>query len=92
MKSCDEETFVSIVRDIPVIPTNRGADTEDLLERVFCYLIQLLDKDPYFRLGCYSKHGYEEIQTHQFFQDIDFALVEKRGLAPPIIPHKVTFF
>ncbi|CAK86839.1 unnamed protein product (macronuclear) [Paramecium tetraurelia] len=43
----------------------------------------LLTKDPGLRLG---SNGIQEIKKHNFFNGIDWKLVEQRKLQPPIIP------
>ncbi|CAK95026.1 unnamed protein product (macronuclear) [Paramecium tetraurelia] len=43
----------------------------------------LLTKDPGLRLG---SNGIKEIKKHNFFNGIDWKLVEQRKLQPPIIP------
>ncbi|CAD8132736.1 unnamed protein product [Paramecium pentaurelia] len=44
----------------------------------------LLTKDPGLRLG---SHGIKEIKKHNFFNGINWQLVEQRKLQPPIIPY-----
>ncbi|CAD8089730.1 unnamed protein product [Paramecium sonneborni] len=63
---------------------------EKPLEMKSCFSLQaqsllkgLLTKDPGFRLG---SNGIQEIKKHNFFNGIDWLLVEQRKLQPPIIP------
>lgn len=49
----------------------------DLLE-------SLCQKRPDLRLG--SKNGAAEIKRHPFFKNIDWDIVAKKGLIPPIVP------
>ncbi|XP_061783360.1 G protein-coupled receptor kinase 5 [Nerophis lumbriciformis] len=46
---------------------------------------QLLTKDPKNRLGC-RKAGGREVQSHPFFQEVNFRMLEAGLVTPPFIP------
>lgn len=44
---------------------------------------RLLERNPKRRLGF---QGVEEIKSHEWFQDVDWAMLRRRELVPPFIP------
>ena len=50
----------------------------DLLEKLLRY-------DPETRLGC-REAGVEEIKQHPFFREIDWGLIERKGMTAPFVP------
>ena len=55
-----------------------SAESYDLLEKLLRY-------DPERRIGC-REPGVEEIKQHPFFRDIDWDLIERKGMVAPFIP------
>mmetsp|Transcript_11291 Transcript_11291/g.16881 ORF Transcript_11291/g.16881 Transcript_11291/m.16881 type:complete len:936 (+) Transcript_11291:148-2955(+) len=49
----------------------------------------LLRRNVKKRFGC-GKNGAEDIKKHEFFDDIKWEVVEKKGLTPPFIPELKT--
>lgn len=47
----------------------------------------MLQKRPENRLGC-GKKGIAEIKEHEFFESIDWGLLEAGYLDPPFVPNK----
>lgn len=68
-----EKIFDSIIRNEPEYSENLSLDARELLPR-------LLEKNPTKRAKLY------EIKTHSFFSQIDWNLVEKKQVNPPIKP------
>ncbi|KAK4217654.1 kinase-like protein [Rhypophila decipiens] len=68
-----------IVKKKLVFPYFVGPDAKDLLTR-------LLRKDPAKRLGSNMPKDLVTIKKHRFFRKIDWKLLEKRELEPPIQP------
>lgn len=54
------------------------------------FISELLHKDKFERLG--SKQNDKKIKEHSFFNGIDWLLLEKRELKPPIKPTVVSFY
>lgn len=52
-------------------------------------LFQLLQKDPVKRIGC-KRSEAGDVKDHQFFQLIDWELLEQRKLEPPFKPEVVS--
>jgi len=48
----------------------------------------LTHKNPKKRLGHNSQGGAEEIKNHKFFKGIDWAKVDNKEYAPPVVPEK----
>ncbi|TYZ65425.1 hypothetical protein PybrP1_011704 [[Pythium] brassicae (nom. inval.)] len=46
----------------------------------------LLERDPTYRLGCRPGAGVQDIKNHAFFAEIDWELLESRGVKPPFKP------
>lgn len=58
----------------------------EILKEVFCFLEpQLLSKNPNHRLGCQSAGG-REVQSHPFFKEINFRMLEAGLVEPPFKP------
>ena len=55
-----------------------SAEAYDLLEKLLRY-------DPERRIGCRDP-GVVEIKQHPFFRDIDWDLIERKGMVAPFIP------
>ncbi|KAL2860361.1 kinase-like domain-containing protein [Aspergillus pseudodeflectus] len=68
-----------IVKQKLVLPYYLGPDAKDLLTR-------LLRKEPSKRLGYHMPKDLQTIKSHRFFRKIDWRALERRALAPPIIP------
>jgi len=49
--------------------------------------VQLLEKDTKQRLG--AEHDFEDICNHSFFTAINWNLLNKRLLTPPVVPDLV---
>jgi serum/glucocorticoid-regulated kinase 2 len=74
--SSNRKEILKRVMNIPVpIPEYLSESTKNLLTR-------LLKIDPSERIG--AKTDSEEIKSHPFFKNIDFAKLEKRETTPPI--------
>jgi len=64
----------------PIKPlTGLTPHAKDLIER-------LLHHDPDMRIGC-GPAGAQEIMNHPFFNNIDWAKLEKKHIVPPFIPN-----
>mmetsp|Transcript_3142 Transcript_3142/g.8085 ORF Transcript_3142/g.8085 Transcript_3142/m.8085 type:complete len:249 (+) Transcript_3142:615-1361(+) len=50
------------------------------------FLVGLLQRDPEKRLGGSGDMGGEEVKTHPFFQNMDWATLDSRGYQPPFKP------
>lgn len=50
----------------------------DLLEKLLRY-------DPEYRIGC-RELGALEIKQHPFFANVDWGLIERKGMVAPFIP------
>ncbi|PNS15802.1 hypothetical protein CAC42_4254 [Sphaceloma murrayae] len=61
------------------IPYFLGPDAKDLLTR-------LLRKEPHKRLGYHISKDIQTIKKHRFFRKIDWKMLEKREVTPPIQP------
>lgn len=74
-----EETFENVLRNPLTFPSKPAISPEaqDLISK-------LLVKDPAQRLG--TQAGAEEIKTHPWFADLNFALL--RHQTPPYVPRK----
>ncbi|KAL5013642.1 hypothetical protein ScPMuIL_007912 [Solemya velum] len=46
-----------------------------------------LNKNPKDRLGCHPQTGFADIQSHKFFQSIDWELMEQKQITPPYKPN-----
>lgn len=68
-----------ILKSKLVMPYFLSPDAKDLL-------IRLLRKEPKKRLGACMPKDMQTIKKHRFFRKIDWALLEKRELEPPIKP------
>lgn len=68
-----------ILRQKLVLPYFLGPDAKDLLTR-------LLRKEPGKRLGGHMPRDLSVIKNHRFFRRIDWGLLERRELEPPIKP------
>lgn len=98
---CDEdELFWSICNEIPWFPVYVTQEATSLLkgvsildklikERNSRNLFQLLQKDPVKRIGC-KRSEAGDVKDHQFFQLIDWELLEQRKLEPPFKPEVVS--
>lgn len=53
--------------------------------RLFSFQLQLLTKNPKHRLGCQSSAG-RDVQSHHFFQKINFRMLEAGLVEPPFKP------
>ncbi|KAJ3438554.1 non-specific serine/threonine protein kinase [Anaeramoeba flamelloides] len=71
-----EEVFEMIVREKLKIPFYIEDEARDLIEK-------LLDRNPLTRLGV---KGFEQIQKHPFFNDINWKKVYNREYTPIFIP------
>lgn len=49
------------------------------------FISKLLDKDPHTRLGCAGADA-KDVQSHPFFQEIDWAAISAAELPPPLAP------
>jgi serine/threonine protein kinase len=68
-----------IVKAKLTLPFHIGPDAKDLL-------IRLLRKDPSKRLGANLNKDIPIIKAHRFFKGIDWRLLERREIEPPIQP------
>ena len=68
-----------ILRQKPAMPHFLTPDAKDLLTR-------LLRKDPAKRLGACMPKDLHAIQGHRFFRKIDWKMLERREVEPPIRP------
>ncbi|OCT71741.1 hypothetical protein XELAEV_18034719mg [Xenopus laevis] len=73
-----ERLIESITLDEPVIPEWLDDDLIDLLEK-------LLRKNPRRRLGAQG-----DISCHQFYESIDWVVLEEQGAEPPLQPSEVS--
>ena len=48
-------------------------------------LEKLLRYDPEMRIGC-REAGALEIKQHPFFRDVDWELIERKGMVAPFVP------
>ncbi|KAL9545726.1 hypothetical protein PS6_008073 [Mucor atramentarius] len=48
----------------------------------------LLDKSPFQRYGGCNADGFQEFKAHPWFRGLDWDLLEKKKLTPPIRPYK----
>ena len=72
------DTYHKVTRGKYKMPTNLSRPTKDLISR-------LLMHNPASRLGC-SWGGSSEVITHDFFADIEWAVLERRQLPMPFVP------
>ena len=77
-KSDQHELYHSILNDQVHFPC-------DLSQESTLILSQLLNKDPYTRLGS-SSDGFEEIKRHPFFRNIDWKRLYNKEVKPPFRP------
>ncbi|KAJ8264758.1 hypothetical protein GJAV_G00154550 [Gymnothorax javanicus] len=76
----EDDLFESILHDDVLYPVWLSKEAVSIL-RAF------MTKTPYKRLGCVQAHGGEEaIRNHPFFREIDWVLLEQRGIKPPFKP------
>ncbi|KAH1487307.1 hypothetical protein LV164_006079 [Aspergillus fumigatus] len=68
-----------IVKQKLTLPYFLGPDAKDLLTR-------LLRKEPSKRLGYHMPKDLQTIKNHRFFRKIDWKALERREVAPPILP------
>jgi len=68
-----------ILKQKLVLPYFLGSDAKDLLTR-------FLRKEPSKRLGGNMPRDLQTIKKHRFFRKIDWKLLERRELEPPIKP------
>ena len=68
-----------ILKSKLILPYFLSADAKDLLTR-------LLRKEPKKRLGANMPKDMQTIKSHRFFRKIDWKMLEKRELEPPIKP------
>ncbi|PWA29999.1 hypothetical protein CCH79_00009599 [Gambusia affinis] len=46
-----------------------------------------LNKDPKERLGCHPQTGFADINSHPFFRNVDWELLEQKQVVPPFKPN-----
>uniref|UniRef100_A0A146R973 Protein kinase C n=1 Tax=Fundulus heteroclitus TaxID=8078 RepID=A0A146R973_FUNHE len=46
-----------------------------------------LNKDPKDRLGCHPQTGFADINSHPFFRNVDWELLEQKQVVPPFKPN-----
>lgn len=72
-----EQLFFNIEFKKPLIPSRISSSAESLLRK-------LLKKVPEKRIG--FKSGAEEIKNHEFFNDVDWEIVLRKDITPPLKP------
>jgi serine/threonine protein kinase len=72
-----EQLFFNIEFKKPLIPSRISPSAESLLRK-------LLKKVPEKRIG--FKLGAEEIKNHEFFHDVDWEIVLRKDITPPLKP------
>lgn len=75
----DMKTKQNILNKKPAMPFYMSADAKDLFTR-------LLRKEPKKRLGANMPKDMQIIKGHRFFRKIDWRLLDRRELEPPIKP------
>ncbi|EAW09583.1 AGC family serine/threonine-protein kinase [Aspergillus clavatus NRRL 1] len=68
-----------IIKQKLALPYFLGPDAKDLLTR-------LMRKEPAKRLGYHMPKDLQTIKNHRFFRKIDWKALERREVAPPILP------
>lgn len=83
-----EQLFENIEKAPLKVPNYFSEDLKSLIKEVGTVLQQLLRRNPTKRLGS-GPTGAQEIKKHPWFSDLDWEVVQKRGLQPPPIRQKV---
>lgn len=70
--------FQKILHGKLVFPNDMSSNTRDIIEK-------LLQRDPALRLGS-GPTDSEEVKAHQYFESIDWNLLEQKQITPPWKP------
>ncbi|GAB9469199.1 Agc protein kinase [Globisporangium polare] len=76
-----EQMCTKIMKSPLKFPSHFGLSAE-----VKSIIAGLLERDPTYRLGCRPGSGVQDIKKHAFFAEINWELLENRGVKPPFKP------
>lgn len=76
-----EQMCTKIMKSPLKFPSHFGLSAE-----VKSIIAGLLERDPTYRLGCRPGAGVQDIKKHAFFAEINWELLENRGVKPPFKP------
>ena len=79
-QNSEDFLFQVILEKTIRIPRSLSVKASSILQR-------LLNKNPAERLGCNTDAGFTQIMVHQFFESIDWELLEQKKIQPPYRPN-----